>query len=117
MDALKFLSEMKRMCYSFDRCSECPLYILGCDTSPDCRCEEEDEDIVREVEQWSNGHPRITRAAVFFEQYPTAPKSKDGYPEVDPCVMCEEYKKKRDDGCMGIECLKCREEYWGEVVE
>lgn len=34
MDAVKFLSEMKRMCNSTNNCDECPLYTLSCDTSP-----------------------------------------------------------------------------------
>lgn len=47
MDALEFLSELKRLCNNVDVCPNCPLYCLPCDVSPDCRCKEENEDMVR----------------------------------------------------------------------
>lgn len=119
MDALKFLNEQRRMCYSFNLCIDCPLYYITCDARPECRCAEENEDIVHKVERWSNDHPVKTRANKFLAQYPDAPKSSiDGYPQIDPCEMCEEYRKKMDErGCHAVSCLACRKEFWNEEIE
>ena len=101
MEALKFFKERRRMCNYYSRCLECPRA-----DEPNCNIEEmsdeELENFVNTVEQWSKEHPQRTRLQDFREKYPDAlmkqgncPKTcaKDlGYckecPEVTTCEEC-----------------------------
>lgn len=68
MDALEFLRERKRMCYSYKGCYGCPFAKGLCIIShvmPDEGCER----IIATVEQWSNEHPVKTRQSKFLEQW------------------------------------------------
>lgn len=84
MDAIKFLEERKRMCYSFGgfSCEGCPIYRnageMGCATFRSYYPEQ----AVAIVEKWSAEHPQKTRKDDFFEKFPYAKKLCDGIPEV-----------------------------------
>ena len=104
MDAVEFFKERRRMCDSFEGCTNCPIY-------PDCT-DSKPELMVKAVEQWSQSHPQKTIMQDFFEKFPDAPRVKDGGPR-----MCPEdcgYKESNeycDDTKFG--CLKC----WSRPLE
>lgn len=80
MDALKFMKERRRMCDYYSRCFECPRA-----DEPNCNIEEmsdeELENFVNTVEQWSKEHPLRTRLQDFLEKYPNAPVDGNGTPQ------------------------------------
>lgn len=112
MDAVDFLLYKTRYCDSHF-CDECPIY-NECEADDTRRAAEK---IVEEMEKWAKEHPIITRATVFFNQYPDAPKASDGYPVIGPCAISKKYKDKQDRGCLGDKCLECRKEFWEEGIE
>ena len=79
MDALKFMKERRRMCNYYPRCFECP----GA-AEPNCNIkemsDEELENFVNTVEQWSKEHPQRTRLQDFLEKYPNAMMCNDDSP-------------------------------------
>ena len=81
MDALKFMKEYRRMCNYYPRCLECPRA-----DEPNCNIEEisdeELENFVNAVEQWSKEHPLRTRLQDFLEKYPDAELLPDGQPVI-----------------------------------
>lgn len=81
MDTLKFMKEYRRMCNYYPRCFECPRA-----DEPNCNIEEmsdeELENFVNTVEQWSKEHPQRTRLQDFLEKYPDAEVLPDGQPVI-----------------------------------
>ena len=76
MDAVKFLKEKKRMCdryYPVD-CDGCPLKPVPEDggyASCEQFTEEDPEEVVLNVEEWSKQNPIITNAMKFEEVFGT----------------------------------------------
>lgn len=67
MDAVKYLKESNRMCYSINFCTECPL-----DKENLCAnsvTNGEEEKVVMLVEQWSKEHPLITNRQKFQQVF------------------------------------------------
>lgn len=79
MDALKFMKEYRRMCNYYPRCFECPRA-----DEPNCNIEEmsdeELENFVNTVEQWSKEHPQRTRLQDLLEKFPKVEIDKEGLP-------------------------------------
>lgn len=111
MDAVKFIKERDRMCRFYHHagdCYQCP--------AKDCECSVlegmvDDDNIVTIVEEWAAAHPRKTRQDVFLEQYPEASIGDNGVLAIDPCKVEKTIK------CNGMDCSKCRREYWSQEVE
>lgn len=82
MDAVKFLKEKKRMCdrYYSNDCKGCPLGPApenGGYASCEQFAEEDPDEVVVNVEQWSAEHPIITNAMKFEQVFGTlAPVAK-----------------------------------------
>jgi len=78
MDAVKFISEHKRMCESFGTsCNGCPLHGHPCTfissiTNGDCKR------ILVKVEQWSKEHPIKTRQSELLRVIPNLRLDKNG---------------------------------------
>lgn len=79
MDALKFMEERRRMCDYYSKCLECPRA-----DEPNCNIEEmsdeELENFVNTVEQWSKEHPQRTRLQDLLEKFPKVEIDKEGLP-------------------------------------
>ena len=108
MEVLKFMKERRRMCNYYSRCFECP----GAD-KPSCNIEEmsdeELEEFVNTVEQWSKEHPQKTRLQDFMEKYPNAQICESGLPSA--CCASLGYCKSCDP--VGNNCEVC----WNMPVE
>lgn len=109
MDTLKFMKERRRMCNYYSRCFECPRAIEE-------MSDEELENFVNTVEQWSKEHSPKTRLQDFMEKYPNA----EVYPDGQPVICCarlgyREYcGKSLDDNREGFKvCFNC----WNMPVE
>lgn len=84
MDAVKFLEELKRLCESKQRCTDCPL---SRDTNNDCPLGypygwkgENTKKAISIVEKWSAEHPMKTRLMDFLEKFPNASLGSSGTP-------------------------------------
>lgn len=120
MDALEFLRERKRMCKSFNRCSDgCPVWRGSCKLETGAVFEWEADKQVEIVKEWATAHPRKTRQSVFLEQCPDAIISDDELPEVAPCQLCAGLihgGSVEDCENRGL-CVECRREFWMQEVE
>ncbi len=119
MDALEFLRERKRMCKSFNRCSDgCPAWRGSCKLETGSAFEWEEDKQVEIVNEWAATHPRKTRQSVFLEHFPEAELTKDGVISICPVGVSAAY---RDDHgyCAkpNRRCTDCRKEYWMQEVE
>lgn len=103
MDAVKFVEERRRM---FAVTGENPKYSLF-------NMGTQAEEVVREVEEWANAHPRKTRADEFLEHYPNARMGVDGVLDVPPCYIESSLRSM----CSGKLCDNCRREFWMQEVE
>lgn len=113
MDALEFLRERKRMCKSFNKCSDgCPAWAGLCKLETGAVPEWEADKQVEIVNEWAAAHPRKTRQSVFLEHWPNASVDEDGIlfcpKTVNSAHIC--YCSK-DKGCD-----VCRREFWGQEV-
>ena len=111
MDALKFMKEYRRMCNYYPRCFECPRA-----DEPNCNIEEmsdeEFENFVNTVEQWSKEHPQRTRLQDFREKYPDALMKQGNCPKT--CAKDLGYCKE----CPYVKGLICDcDECWNMPVE
>lgn len=108
MDVLKFMKERRRMCDYYSRCFECPRA-----DEPSCNIEEmsdeELENFVNTVDQWSKKHPQKTRLQDFLEKYPNAQICESGLPSA--CCKSLGYCKSCDP--VGNNCEVC----WNMPVE
>lgn len=109
MDVLKFMKERRRMCDYYSRCFECPRA-----DEPNCNIEEmsdeELENFVNTVEQWSKEHPLRTRLQDFREKYPNVSMETDGIPAI--CCIDLGYRKEDCDP-FKESCVDC----WNMPVE
>lgn len=118
MDAMKFLSEAKRMCNNAGPCDTCDANEL-CGFTPefpkDFGTVDQMQKMVKLVEKWAQEH-RKTRQSEFLERWPNAKMNPDtGTVEIPPCYL----DKSMLDACskgMG-NCYGCRRKYWLQEVE
>ena len=125
MDAVKFFEESKRMCGSFDRCTDCPLinledYFFPCKLDEYVPENKEINKIVSTVEKWSAEHPVKTRQSEFLSVFPNAELNTDGILTVAPCLVDKTFNRSAgntEECCIKNDCIKCRKEYWLAEVE
>lgn len=117
MDALKFLKERKRMCSCYKHCEGCPLEEINCALNA-VDSDEENEQVIAAVEQWSKEHPCKTRQSVFLEQYPEARIGDDDVLQIYPCLISASHRNARGTcATMERKCPDCRREFWMQEVD
>lgn len=105
MDAVKFVKERRRM---FDVTGEYPKYnLFSLNISA--------EDVVKEVEEWSNEHPIETRSSEFLKHYPNASVFNNGAVNMCPKLIDKNYNPS--SACHITICLDCKIKYWMQEVE
>lgn len=117
MDALEFIREKNRMCKSFgdgEGCMSCPVYKEG----NRCTAILWKEEIIPIVEKWSKENPRKTRQDVFLEQYPEAAIDSYGVLNLCPTPISKSHRNIYGKCAhTGVDCDKCRHEFWMQEVE
>lgn len=120
MDANKFMSEFRRLCDSYYRCSDCPLGKDKriCGYYPGRYTQEAISAVIKTVEEWSAAHPCRTRQRVFLEQYSEAAIDMHGVLQICPMVISTTYRDS-DGECVNPtkKCEDCRREFWSQEVE
>lgn len=113
MDANKFMTEYQRMCTSYDRCADCPLYAdKPCAEMPSRYTKEFSAKLIKVVEDWSTSHHATTRADLFKKLYPDA--AHDGYGSLAICP----FEIDRNFRCSNeTDCADCRKKYWSKEVQ
>lgn len=104
MDAVKFIEEHRRMYKVTGK--HLPTLAEGIPV----------EDVVKEVEEWSDAHPRKTRQDVFLEQYPETEIDEQGYLQLCPRRISADCRS-RVRLCTKRLCSDCRREFWMQEVE
>ena len=115
MDALEFLRERKRMCKSFNKCSDgCHAWRGSCKLETGSISEWEADKQVEIVNEWAATHPRKTRQSGFLEQWPNCMMGDDGVVGLCPRNVEKNYicDLNRSAGCPD-----CRREFWIQEVE
>ena len=103
MDAVKFVEAQRRMFAVTGESPKRSMFNMGTPA----------EEVVREVEEWANAHPRKTRADEFLEHYPKARMAVDGVLIVPPCYIEPSLRSM----CSEKVCSDCRREFWMQEVE
>lgn len=113
MNAIKFMTEYQRMCTSYDRCADCPLYAdRPCAEIPSRYTKEFSAKLIKGVEDWSAAHPIATRQDIFKKIYPNATIDQDGV-----SVICPKHLDKGFNCVNPIDCPTCRQKYWLKEVQ
>lgn len=110
MDAVKFLVERNRMLTS-----GFATPIIG----GKLECEEQAEQIVRTVEEWSEEHPRKARQTEFLRLFPQVMLTDDGIIDLCPTRLSENYRVPGTTLCGSVDknCSSCLREFWMQEVE
>lgn len=124
MDAVKYLKERNRMCEAAE--GGCKFCYLVKKTDKTCwTLEEEDiDEAIKAVEDWSKEHTVKTRQTEFLKVIPNATVNEEtGILNIMPCIVDKsvvipntEYvrcKRYESDGC----CGNCMRDYWSEEVK
>lgn len=119
MDAMKFLSEAKRMCNNAGSCETCDANEF-CGFTPEFPRDfgevDQMQKMVKLVEKWAEEHPRKTRQSEFLKQWPNAKMNPfTETVDVPPCCL----DKSLLDECREhfIDCNDCERKYWLMEVE
>lgn len=117
MDAVKYLTELLRMCETILDCDSCPLGIEDrtyCDESRFDECNMNVDNLkkaVAIVEKWSEEHPIKNRKSEFLKMFPNAKMGIGGFPHLCPHNLDETIT------CQTQTCKQCKEEYWLAAAE
>ena len=112
MDANKFMTEYQRMCNSYTRCADCPLYAdKPCSDMPSRYSAEFATKLIKAIEDWSAANPVTTRQAIFKKLYPNAVIGQDGV-----LLVCPKHLDKSFKCVNETDCPKCRQKYWLKEV-
>lgn len=112
MDAVKYLTELLRMCETILDCDSCPLGIkdrMYCKESHFDECDMNVDNLKKAVdivEKWSEEHPIKTRKSEFLKMFPNAIMGSDGFPNLCPRIL------DKTIPCRARTCKQCKEEYW-----
>lgn len=121
MDAVKFLSEAKRMCSNAGPCSTCDAkQFCGfmVDFPRDFGEIDQMQKMVKIVEKWAEEHPSKTRQSEFLARWPAAKIDKRGVLAILPCQMYPiQYRTPEGTCATGMMCMDCRKKFWGQEVE
>ena len=113
MDANKFMTEYRRMCTSYARCADCPLYAdKPCSDMPSRYTKEFATKLINTIKEWSTSHPVTTRADLLKKIYPNAPTAPSGALLVCPTDLDVNFKCEEQSSC-----IDCRKKYWLKVVK
>lgn len=94
-DTRVYLSKRAEMCIQFSDCSGCPL--ANNKYNLDCNMYEKDypDEAIADVKAWYTNSS--TYKDDFFDKFPNAPKTSDGYPLMNPCLIYPEIKRCKND--------------------
>lgn len=107
MDAVKFISELNKMCLYYEPCSGCPLNVFKNSRKWSCTTflKTYPRTAVKIVEKWSKEHSQKTILDDFKEKYPNAPLDNEGDPMICPYDLGYSINREcgKYDGC----CIDC----------
>ena len=98
------IKDLKRMCYSYKKCDDCPLNDMHCVDSVSTLPDSTDEI----VDDWVSEHPIKTYAMDFFEKFPNAPKVRNGVP-----LACWKHVYGNGNDCGSDGCIEC----WNQEIK
>lgn len=79
------------------------------------------EDIVKQVEQWAKEHPVKTRQSELLKLFPNTSCYQDDCIDMCPCEVGCLLMEDDDSVCAhnedGVECGKCKRDFWLKEIE
>ncbi len=114
MDAVEYVKQRERMCDYYVNCGDCPA-----DNYERCESINEIPNLVPIVEQWAKEHPIKTRQSELLKLFPEANMLCDEYLNICPAQLSSECRDKETGGCYdtGMDCGKCKRDYWLKEIE
>lgn len=114
MDAVEYVKQRKRMCDYYVACSLCPA-----GQCKGCASLDEIPNVVPIVEQWAKEHPVKTRQSELLKMFPEASVLYDEYLNICPAQISSECRDKETGGCYdpGMDCGKCKRDFWLKEIE
>ena len=106
MDAVEFIKQVRRMGKAK---GEAICF----------KSEETETEIVERIEKWAKEHPVKTRQSEFLKLFPEASVLGGGYLNICPAQLSSECRDKKTGGCYdpGMDCGKCKRDFWLKEVE
>lgn len=101
MDAVKFIEEARRR---YKATGQAPAILLRWRIP---------EEIVKEVERWSEENQPKTRQTEFLKQWPDTALDSNGVLAIEPCTLDKAYQ---DTNCEEEDCAECRKEFWSTLI-
>lgn len=114
MDAVEYVKQRERMCDYYVNCGDCPA-----GKYERCASLNEIPNLVPIVEQWAKEHPVKTRQSELLKLFPDASVLYDEYLNICPAQLSSECRDKETGGCYdpGMDCGKCRRDFWLKEIE
>ena len=115
MDTVEFLNEGTRMCNNYEACVGCPME----ETDDCCMVHTNLKQMISIVEQWAKEHPIKTRQSELLKLFPEASVLYDEYLNICPAQLSSECRDKKTGGCYdpGMDCGKCKRDFWLKEIE
>ncbi len=120
MDAMEFIKERNRMCQFYgDVCIGCPAHNAYGESACLVGIELQDnaEEQVQIVKQWSAAHPPKTRQSEFLSHYPCARIDSQSVLYACPADVYGNNACPKNKDSAPIICYDCRREFWMQEVE
>lgn len=114
MDAVEYVKQRERMCNYYTNCGDCPAGDYeGCSSLNGIF------KLVPIVEQWAKEHPVKTRQSELLKLFPDASVLYDEYLNICPAQLSSECRDKETGGCYdpGMDCGKCKRDFWLKEIE
>lgn len=114
MDAVEYVKQRNRMCDYYVNCGDCPAGKYEW-----CSSLNGIPNMVPIVEQWAKEHPIKTRQSEFLKLFPEASVLGGGYLNICPSQLSSECRDKKTGGCYdpGMDCRKCKRDFWLKEIE
>lgn len=116
---IDFFAEAKRLCDSRTACTadvankeRCPLLAFCGSTFTTGRAEETIT-AIKNLQKWSDEHPKKTYAQDFFEKFPKAQSYSDGSPVICRKIIYGEIRPPFENCYYTGACYRC----WNEPME
>lgn len=114
MDAVEYVKQRERMCSYYESCDKyLANKVMGCAALAKI------SQMVSIVEQWSKEHPVKTRQSELLKLFPEASVLYDEYLNICPTQLSSECRDKETGGCYdpGMDCGKCKRDFWLKEIE
>ena len=122
MDAIDFIKEKVRMCYSFGapgtyHCDGCLLENIGGCSLEDLVINDNVEEAISLVEGWAALNPRTTYRSILLKNYPLARTDSKNTLYICPADLYGDEVCPKQRSNKSLTCWDCRHDFWNKEVK